>query len=132
MAETVKSMGRSIARAFASEGIDIPMEQFMVLNIINASEEIIQHDIVIAMNKDKSGVLRIIQGLEQKRLIVRVPDDTDRRRKILVVTKKGVETINRALEIEAAVIEQLLEGVPEKELKVLSRVLDTIRRNIKD
>ena len=58
-------------------------------------------------------------------------DDLDRRKKTLMLTKKGIEILEKMNAIEAAVHERLLAGVTDEELKVLSTVLSKIRNNAK-
>ncbi|GAA3912488.1 hypothetical protein GCM10022209_00830 [Chitinophaga oryziterrae] len=122
-------MGKQIATAIKDSGLDLAMEQFVLLSILNSNEDIIQQDIAHILHKDKSGVLRIIDSLQKKKMIVRVADTVDRRKKNLVLTKKGAETIQKALELEAKAAERFLEGMSENDLIALSKALSIIKSN---
>lgn len=132
MGETFKLVGKHISMAIPAHGIDMTTEQFVLLNVINSKDEVNQQELSTIMNKDKSGILRLTDELERKKMVVRIADSDDRRKKSLVLTKKGVETLNQVLEIEASVFEKLLAGVSEEDLAVFSKVLYRIHDNGKD
>lgn len=129
MGEIFKLVGRKFSDTIPAHGIEITLEQFMLLNVIDGEEETTQQQLSIIMHKDKSGILRITDELERKKMVVRMADITDRRKKSLMLTKKGIETLKKVKEIEAEVIEELMAGVTESELVVFARVLEKIRKN---
>lgn len=129
MGEILKLLGRKFSQAIPDHGIDLTFEQFILLNVINGEEEANQQQLSLIMHKDKSGILRITDELERKKMVVRIADTADRRKKALVLTKKGLETLNRVIEIEAEVIDKLMTGVTEEELSVFGKVLEKIQRN---
>lgn len=129
MGEIFKLVGRKFSDTIPAHGIEITLEQFILLNVIDGEEETTQQQLSIIMHKDKSGILRITDELERKKMVVRIADTTDRRKKSLMLTKKGIETLKKVKEIEAEVIEELMAGVTESELVVFDRVLEKIRKN---
>lgn len=130
MGEVLKLVGRRFSMAIPLNGFDLTIEQFILLNIINQEGEITQAGLSNILNKDKSGILRLTDELERKKLVVRIVDTADRRKKSLVLTKKGADTLNQVAEVEAGVIHQLMDGVTKEELAVFARVLDKIWRNV--
>lgn len=129
MGETFKMIGRLIAIEIPKHGVDITMEQFILLMAINRRTDTTQHELAQVFNKDKSAILRLTDELERKKLLVRMMDDQDRRKKTLMLTKKGVETLEKVEAIEATIHERMLTGVSNNELKVFSGVLNKIRIN---
>lgn len=129
MGEIFKLVGRKFSDTIPAHGIEITLEQFILLNVIDGEEETTQQQLSMIMHKDKSGILRITDELERKKMVVRMADTTDRRKKSLMLTKKGIETLKKVKEIEAEVIEELMAGVTESELVVFARVLEKIRKN---
>lgn len=129
MGETFKMIGRLIAIEIPKQGVDITMEQFILLMAINRRTDTTQNELAQVFNKDKSAILRLTDELERKKLLVRIMDDQDRRKKTLMLTKKGVETLEKVEAIEAAIHEHMLTGVSNNELKVFSGVLNKIRIN---
>jgi len=130
MGDLIKSVGKQIATSFIENEKGIPMESYMLLNILYEQDNIILHDLANIMKKDKSGVLRQIDALEKQKLVVRIADSEDRRKKTITLTKEGVKKIERLREIEATIFNNLLKGVPEKDLKIFESVLNTMRSKI--
>lgn len=84
------------------------------------------------MKRDKSGVLRMIDALEKKQMVMRTPDTNDRRKKNLELTMIGTEALAQCLESEAKIVGEILEGVDEKSIAVFSEVLSRILTNSRE
>lgn len=130
MGETFKVMGKSIAMELPTHGLEVTsMEQYILLHAIDGMEDATQQELSKVFNKDKSGILRLTDELERKKMVVRIVDSSDRRKKTLMLTKRGMETLRKMQAIEASVSERMLRGVSEAELKVFSKVLSVIQKN---
>jgi len=103
--------------------LNITREQFKLLHAIDQKkEEVIQNDMADMMGKNKSTILRLIDSLEIKGLVRRVADTKDRRKKYLMVTKKGKEIIKQYECILKLIIEDLQQGLTESELSTFYKV----------
>ena len=131
MAEVIKSIGKLIDKSFRDSGNDLSMEYYFLLNILYDKDDIIQHDLASIMNKDKSAILRQIDVLEQKKLVVRITDGGDRRKKTIVLTKDGMKKVVTLRKIEADIFNSLLKDVSGADLKIFESVLDTMKFKIK-
>jgi DNA-binding MarR family transcriptional regulator len=127
MGELIKSIGKRINEALTEDDAALSMEYFFLLNILYGREDVIQHDLANIMKKDKSGILRQIDLLEKLKLVVRVPDTDDRRRKAIVLTKAGAKKVEKFRQIEADIFNGLLEGISQKDLQVFDSVLDKMK-----
>ena len=106
----------------------LSIEQHAVLHILNERDsDVILKEMADAMGKDKSAILRIIDVLEKKELVRRAVDPKDRRKKYLMVTKKGVQVIGQFLEIEAELRTELKEGLTKEEMKTFYKVVSHIK-----
>ena len=74
-----------------NSGLDISMDQWIVLGPIWENEGISHKEISEYCLKDKTSVTKIIDTLEKKNLVVRVPDQLDHRVKRVVLSNKGKE-----------------------------------------
>ena len=70
-----------------------------------------------------------IDVLEKDKLVIRVPDANDRRKKNLVVTKKGAELHKELMKIEDELTKELKDGITDDELKMFIDVLMRIKMN---
>ncbi len=111
----------------------LTMEQFRLLYLISREEEeVIQKQIADIMGKDKSAILRMIDCLEQRDLVRRVVDTTDRRKNNLMVSKKGERTIEQWLNIERDLNKELMDGIDQADLNGFYKVIDHLRDKAKE
>lgn len=129
IAKTRRAIAKKLEARFRENNLDLTIEQFRILILINENEEAIQQDLVEAMNKVKSVVLRQIDSLERKRLIVRMTDPADRRKKNLVLTKPGMQVLEEALKVEALVMQEIRRGISDPQLESFINTLNTILSN---
>jgi len=123
-----------LKKRIASEAdIKLTMEQIGVLfTIYSNKDEVIQQDLACSMGKDKSSILRTIDQIEAKDLIKRVTDTTDRRKKYLMITKKGERVIDQFLNIELRLTLELQNGLSQSDMDTFYKVLDHIKANAKE
>jgi len=112
--------------------IKLTTEQIGLLIVIFMNkEEVIQQELACSMGKDKSAILRTIDLIEAKDLVKRVSDTADRRKKYLMVTKKGERVIEQYLTIENELTSLLQQGLTEEEINIFYKVVDHIKANAK-
>jgi DNA-binding MarR family transcriptional regulator len=116
------------SRLYAS-GIDITIDQWLVLKTIHESPDIALHEVGIAVFKDFASVTRIVQLLERKGLLRRKPHPSDGRRSELVLTRSGESVIRTVEPIAEANRRRALEGIDARELARLREVLKRIVEN---
>lgn len=100
MAYVVKEVIRSLKNRFVEEDIDLTIEQYFILNILDNEEGLILQELAEIVDRDKSAVLRHIDGLEQHHFVTRVQDDADKRRKLLLITKPGIKVLEKARAVD--------------------------------
>tara|TARA_X000001036_G_scaffold279428_1_gene259543 strand:+ start:3618 stop:4067 length:450 start_codon:yes stop_codon:yes gene_type:complete len=113
-----------------NSGIDISMDQWLVLGPIWENEGISQKEISEYCLKDKTSVTKIIDTLEKKNLVVRVPDQLDHRIKRVVLSNKGKKLFLEVIPVMELTRNQLREGITEKEVQLLRSVLSKIYKNL--
>ena len=119
-------------RALEHANIELSMEQMGLLIAISChNEEVILQDMAAIMGKDKSAVLRTIDSMEAKELIKRVSDKTDRRKKYLMITKKGERVIEQYMEMELELVTELHAGLSEEDLAAFYKVVNHISAKTK-
>ncbi len=112
-----------------SKNIDLSLEQFIILNMLDSHCDFIQQDLANQLQKDKSLIVRQVDGLLKNRYVVRVENENDKRKKTLILTKSGFEKLNEIRQIGDEVTVKLLSGVTEDELNVFRHVLTKIWEN---
>jgi len=125
---------RKIANRFQGiinqHGLEITVEQWMVLTILWESNGLVQQHLADTIHKDKTTITRLIDGLEKRNLIVRVPDKTDRRQKMIYLTEKGKKLEDKLLPLNLENLHYALRDIEPEHLKLCEDVLRKINNNL--
>ena len=124
---------KHIAAVFKKEGINLTAEQFLVMDALWNQGEMTQQTIAYIIQKDKNSVTQFIDNLEKKGLVQRVVDSADRRVNNIKLSKTGLAMKENTKRVAIAAINDILEGIPEEDLKtfvnVLNRACDNIEKH---
>ncbi len=117
MAHVVKEIIRTLKKRFGEHEVQLTVEQFFILNILDNEDGLILQELAEIVDRDKSAVLRHIDGLEENHFVTRVTDSEDKRRKLLLVTKRGMKTLEKARRIDKELDEEIAAAVENIEMK---------------
>lgn len=109
----------------------LTVEEFILLNMINDKSDQISQNIAIATGKNKSVVMRMIDSLESKGLVVRTQNPDDRRENLLNITAEGEYVVAQYHVIERGITEYLTMDITPDKLNVFWEVLATILEKAK-
>ena len=125
------SMTERFVQNVFNSGLDISMDQWMILGPIWQLESPSQKELGEICFRDKPSITRIIDSLERKSLVVRVPDQIDHRIKRVVLTKAGKQLFYDVLPIMEKTREEVRGNIPEEEIQIFKNVLSKIIKNLK-
>lgn len=125
----IKTYRRFAQARLSAAGIDITIDQWLVLKTIHDSPDVTLQQVGAAVFKDFASVTRIVQLLERKGLLRRKPHKSDRRRSELVLTRAGETVISTVEPIVHANRRQALDGIDAEEIARLRAVLKRIIEN---
>ena len=94
--------------------------------IVDEHPGINQSDIASILGADRSTLVRLVDQLEEQRLVVRRPDPGDRRSSVPTLTDEGRRVLARALPRVAASEEELAASLSETERATLLALLRRI------
>tara|TARA_Y100000588_G_C14112440_1_gene863635 strand:- start:718 stop:1167 length:450 start_codon:yes stop_codon:yes gene_type:complete len=126
------SMTERFVQNVFDSGLDISMDQWMVLGPIWQLESPSQKDLGEICLKDKPSITRIIDSLEKKSLVVRIPDQIDHRIKRVVLTNSGKQLFYDVLPIMEKTREEVRGQIPEQDIEIFKEVLSKIIQNLDD
>ena len=128
---TAKMMKLYFSRALASSpDIDITVDQYVVLTILNRNEELTQLDIAKASYKDAPTITRILDILTDKGYVKRETDENDRRKFIISITPGGKKIFKTANVTVNDFRQMCYNNISEEKLDVFAECLDTIFDNL--
>lgn len=116
--KTNKVVRRFSQERFIEAGIDITVDQWLVLKKISESERITQIELANALFKDRASITRILDLLLEKKLVKKEGGE-DRRANILILTQNGLKFMEKALSIVKRTRKKGVELLNEKEIDQL-------------
>jgi DNA-binding MarR family transcriptional regulator len=106
----------------------LSMWEYIALSRLGAGPAQSQLALARAMGHDKTRLIPLLDGLERRGLLRRVPDEADRRARIVELTSDG----RRLLDVTRAEIrvmeEQLLDTIPARQRAPLMASLATLAK----
>ena len=75
-----------LSTIFQESGFNITPEQFLVMDALWNNGVISQQELARIILKDKNSIVKLVDGLEKKGLVVRVADKVDRRKNLIELT----------------------------------------------
>lgn len=108
---------------------DLTASQFKIMLVLYHSEQsICQGDIEEKFHMTNPTVTGLVQKLEAKGLISRVPREDDRRVKLLVLTKQAWDRKEEMLSIEQYLEEKMTKNLTEEETEQLCMLLTKLMK----
>lgn len=120
------------AAALRQSNIGLTPEQFLLIDLLWNQGPMSQQSIADKMQKDKNSVTKLVDGLEAKGFVVRRKDENDRRSNLLILTQKAEGMKESAKEKGISVLDKMLEGISEEELKSFLATLNKLNANMSD
>ncbi|MDH3889687.1 MAG: MarR family winged helix-turn-helix transcriptional regulator [candidate division Zixibacteria bacterium] len=127
---TARAFKKRLSRNLLNSGTDITADQFITLMNVRLRNGLCQRSVTDILGCDKTKTTRIIDALEKRKLVTRVPDKVDRRQKIVHVTTKGRATCLRLQLVGETTQKEALRGVQAGRLKICRGVLDQVLDNL--
>ena len=125
-----RSMTRRFVHNTHESGLDISLDQWIVLGPIWQLKNPSHKDLSEFCLKDKTSISRIVDTLEKKNLVVRVNDQLDQRMKRVVLTHEGKQLFNHVVPVMEKTREEVRQGISDSEIDAFKRVLIQINKNM--
>ena len=121
---------RELNRDFQRCSHDITYEQWSVLIFLFHCNGSSQNEIAEQTYRDKVSVTKIIDSLEKRSLVLRKPDDKDRRVNRIFLTDGGKQIVPKLKKIAVDTIKSAFLGAEEKDIGSFRLVLSLIIKNL--
>ncbi|MAV69457.1 MAG: hypothetical protein CMG04_01385 [Candidatus Marinimicrobia bacterium] len=120
---------RFVHNAYKS-GVNISLDQWQVLGPVWQLKSPSQKQLGEVCLKNKASITRTIDSLEEKSLVVRVPDQIDHRIKRVVLTNLGEQLFYDVLPIMEKTREEVRGDISEDQIDTFKNVLSEIIQNL--
>ena len=114
---------RALLHAFKEAGYDITVEQWTVLVHLWEQDGVSQQELSLATGKDNASICRLIDSLEKRNLVVRIPNKTDRRINDIYTTNNAKHIRPELVRIAEETFANLLINVNDEDRHTFYNVL---------
>lgn len=129
--QTIKEYRKICQKNIQKIVSDITVDQCLVLIILNDNSNISQIEMARLIFKDNASVTRIIELMVKKDYLLREENELDKRKSKLVITEKGLHTIDLLTSVFNLNRKTALDGLSAEEIEQLDRILHKIILNCK-
>jgi MarR family transcriptional regulator, transcriptional regulator for hemolysin len=119
-----KSLKAKFQKVLKPHGVTV--QQFEVMRVLMTSSGITAAQLVEYIISDSSTMMVILNRLESKNLITRKPDETDRRTKLIYLTKLGQNLVKNLMSLAEQYNSEIQKCCSDKELKTIRQVLSKL------
>lgn len=130
VSKSVQVIKNSLYREFKGNGHNITTEQWSVLAKLYYEDGIYQKQLSDYLYKDKPTITRILDLMEKKNLIIRIPDDKDRRKSKVYLTQDGKEVVKELVPVAEEFLQQLIKDLKRDEIERFKEILEKLCENI--
>jgi DNA-binding MarR family transcriptional regulator len=123
-------MRLALNHKFAAAGHEATSEQWKILITLWAEDGLTQKQIAERSHKNKVSVVKLIDGLERRGLVNRLPDPGDRRSNRIFLTPKGKSVQEELIALAQQNRDQAANGIDPAELTICINVLKQIIKNM--
>lgn len=96
---------------------DLTFEQILVLYILDETEGMNLGAVAEKADRERTTISRMVDGLEKRNLVVRVPDKVDKRQKLLYLTNLGRSRIAETDQLVPDFFERMYVGIDKQEIE---------------
>lgn len=119
-----------IAAKLREQGVPLTPEQFLLIDLLWNHGSMSQQQLADQMQKDKNSVTKLVDAIERKGFVVRQQNAQDRRSNTLVLTEMAMALRDSAKQKGISILDQMLEGIGEDELRDFLTTLHKLNRNM--
>jgi DNA-binding MarR family transcriptional regulator len=130
LGRTMKLIDLYIGNHFQEQDIDLTKVQMIMLVRLFFNDGQPQNDLALLTNRDKASLARLLDTMERKRLVVRVPSKEDKRIKLVHITKKGIELYESVRPLIKQMILKVQHGISEQDVQFTIKILKQLQLNM--
>jgi DNA-binding MarR family transcriptional regulator len=128
--KTEKLMNMFMRDSFAKAGVEITKEQFILLAKLEQQDGIKQKDLAYITERNKGSLARLINTMEKKNYVARIPSEVDKRINCIYLTRHGRETFEKIQPIVWNCINKMQQGVTQEEIDTAINIIKKMQLNI--
>ena len=130
LGKTSKMLSMFMKAYCANHGFDLTKEQFILLAHLYQKDGMMQKDLAFITERNKGSLARLVNTMEKKNLVARIPSTEDKRVNRIYLTKLGKSVFEKIKPVLEQCESEVQKGLTKKEIEVTINVLQKIQKNI--
>ena len=130
LGKTTKMIDNHIQDIFHEKNIKLTKTQWILLKKLDEKDGVPQQELAFLTGRDKTSLTRLINTMEKKSLVARIPSKLDKRINHVFLTKKGELLFKETLPIIEDFAQSLQENISAEEIKSTIEVIKKVQENL--
>jgi len=126
---TSRSIMKRLTNKFSAAGFDVSYEQWSILVHLYRRDGQTQQELANIAVKDKAAITRLLNVLEKKNIVLRIPDRTDKRSKLVYLTHRAKEFKTDLIAIVEDLLKEAEQGIEPDDIIQCRATLNKIFTN---
>ena len=110
--------------------LSLSVDQFRILRCLGENGRLPMGELASSVFVEPANLTKIIDRMTSENLVMRVPDDKDRRVKRVFLTEKARGLMSKIGKISDEFNARILKGIPRDDLELTSRTLYGMKQNL--
>ena len=127
---TSRSISKRLGKKFFDAGFDVSYEQWSIIVHLYRKDGQTQQELAKVAVKDKAAVTRLINVLEKKNIVLRIPDKSDKRSKLVYLTNKAKKFKQDLITVVKTLLNEAALNISQDEMVQCKNTLNKIFINI--
>lgn len=128
--KTAKMMAIFIGDRLKRKGMNLSLQQMIILKILSEEDGRPQQDLAIVTERHKASLARLLSTLEKKQLVTRVPDQVDKRINRVYLTEQGKQQLQSTYPVMQEVMKDMEKDLDKSALQITIQTLQKIQSNL--
>jgi DNA-binding MarR family transcriptional regulator len=126
---TSRAIIKRLTKKFTDAGFDVSYEQWSILIHLYRKDGLTQQELSKLAVKDKASITRLLNVLEKKNIVLRIPDRSDKRSKLVYLTNKAKELKRDLIGLVEEMLKEAEMGISFEEMEQCRTTLNKIFSN---
>ncbi|CAM1333548.1 MarR family winged helix-turn-helix transcriptional regulator [Tenacibaculum aestuariivivum] len=131
LGKTAKKIDNHIQDLFFEKNINLTKIQFIVLKTLKDKNGVAQQELAFLTGRDKTSLTRLVNTMQKKKLVTRIPSESDKRINNIHLTKIGTQLFEETFPIMKNFAKCLQKNISEEEIEQTINVIKKVQENLK-
>lgn len=124
------SVKQCMSEVFQKGGFNLTPEQFLVMDTLWDEGVLTQQQIADITMRDKNSIVKLIDGLENRKLVRHVSNPKDRRQNLIEVTPYSRKIKDKVTELSLESVATIVGDIPREDLESFVKTLAKMEKNM--